>query len=129
MSKVTGKDTTPEIIVRRYLFSLGFRFRKNVSELPGKPDIVLPKYKTVVFVNGCFWHGHRNCKKASLPRSNRDFWEQKILRNTSRDRAQKRALKKMGYRVLVVWQCELRPAFRDKNLEKLVKKVRADAPS
>ena len=77
MSKISGKDTKPEILVRKYLFSKGFRFRKNVKDLPGKPDIVLPKYKTIIFINGCFWHGHENCKKATLPATNTEFGEKK----------------------------------------------------
>ena len=84
MSKISSKDTKPEILVRKFLFSKGFRYRINVKTLPGKPDIVLPKYKTIIFVNGCFWHGH-NCKKGKLPSSNTDFWKEKISNNKSRD--------------------------------------------
>jgi len=86
MSKITGKETKPEILVRKYLFAKGFRYRKNVKTLPGKPDIVLPKYKTVVFINGCFWHGHKNCKKANLPTTNFNFWKEKIDKNIIRDK-------------------------------------------
>jgi len=78
MSKISGKETKPEILVRKHLFANGFRYRKNVKELPGKPDILLPKYKTVIFINGCFWHGHENCKRAKLPTSNTEFWQNKI---------------------------------------------------
>lgn len=85
MSKISGKETKPEILVRKYLFSKGFRYRKNAKELPGKPDIVLPKHKTVIFVHGCFWHGHEGCRKSQLPTSNIEFWTEKIGRNKERD--------------------------------------------
>lgn len=106
MSKVTGKETKPEITVRKYLFSKGFRFRKNVKTLPGSPDIVLPKYKTVVFVHGCFWHGH-NCRKGRLPGTNHEFWVDKIAKNTERDNRKISELTDLGWKVLVVWDCEL----------------------
>lgn len=86
MSKISGKDTKPEILVRKYLFSKGFRFRKNVKDLPGKPDILLSKYKTIIFINGCFWHGHENCKKSALPATNIAFWKGKISSNIIRDK-------------------------------------------
>ena len=86
MSKISGKETKPEILVRKYLFAHGFRYRKNVKKLPGKPDIVLPKYKTIIFVNGCFWHGHENCKKSALPTTNTEFWKEKISANVIRDK-------------------------------------------
>src|ERR1700739_1798896 len=86
MSKISGKETKPEIIIRKFLFSKGFRYRKNVSTLPGKPDIILSKYSTVIFVNGCFWHGHKNCKAAKLPSTRRQFWEEKINNNIVRDK-------------------------------------------
>ncbi len=87
MSKVSGKETKPEIIVRKFLFAQGFRYRKNDKRFPGKPDIVLPKYKTAIFVHGCFWHGHQNCKKSALPQTNYEFWKNKIQRNTERDKS------------------------------------------
>lgn len=119
MAKISRKETKPEILVRKYLFSRGFRYRKNVKTLPGKPDIVLPKYKTVIFVNGCFWHGHKNCKKAALLTTNFNFWKEKIDKNIIRDRKNIHDLKKMGYNVIVVWQCSLTVKKRDETLEKL----------
>ncbi len=119
MSHVTGKETKPEIIVRKYLFSHGLRYRKNVKQLPGTPDIVLPKYKTVVFVNGCFWHGHKECKYSHLPSTNIEYWEKKIADNLERDKRKKRELEELGYHVLIVWQCQLKPKVRTKNLENL----------
>jgi len=108
MAAIKGKDTKPELIVRKYLFSRGLRFRIQVSELPGKPDIVLPKYKTVIFVNGCFWHGHEGCKYFRLPKSNVKFWEEKIERNVARDKESMQSLLDSGWNVIRVWECELR---------------------
>lgn len=96
MSHVTGKETKPEIIVRKYLFARGLRYRKNVKRLPGTPDIVLPKYKTAVFVNGCFWHGHKGCKYSHLPSTNFEYWEKKIADNIERDERKKRELEGLG---------------------------------
>ncbi len=107
MSKIRGKETSSEIIVRKFLFSKGFRFRKNVKTLPGTPDIVLPKFNTVVFIHGCFWHGHKNCIKAQLPETRKQFWEKKITGNVNRDRKNIRQLKKAGWDVIVLWQCRL----------------------
>ncbi len=106
MSKVTGKETKPEIMVRKYLFSKGYRFRKNVKALPGSPDIVLSKYKTAIFVHGCFWHGH-DCRKGRLPETNHDFWVDKITKNKDRDKRNISELTDSGWKVLVVWECEL----------------------
>ncbi|HXP52959.1 MAG TPA: DNA mismatch endonuclease Vsr [Bacteroidia bacterium] len=106
MSKISGKETKPEIIIRKFLFSKGFRYRKNVSTLPGKPDIILSKYSTVIFVNGCFWHGHKNCKAAKLPSTRRQFWEEKINNNIVRDKRNIAALKNMGWKVIILWQCQ-----------------------
>lgn len=119
MSHVKGKETTPEIIVRKYLFSRGLRYRKNVKTLPGTPDIVLPKYKTIVLVNGCFWHGHKGCKPAHLPATNLSYWEKKIADNVERDKRKRQELEILGYNVLVVWQCQLKTKVRSDNLEKL----------
>ncbi|MES2556093.1 MAG: DNA mismatch endonuclease Vsr [Bacteroidota bacterium] len=107
MSKISGKETKPEIKVRKYLFALGFRYRKNVSTLPGKPDIVLPKYKTVIFINGCFWHGH-DCKAAKLPTTRTEFWSDKISANRERDNRTYQTLEAIGWKILVVWQCAIR---------------------
>ncbi|WP_257013311.1 very short patch repair endonuclease [Porphyromonas gingivalis] len=123
MSKISGKESKPEILVRKYLFAHGFRYRKNVKDLPGKPDVVLPKYKTVIFVNGCFWHGHDNCKKATLPATNTEFWREKILSNINRDKRQQQELQNKGYKVLIIWQCELTADFREKTLRGLIKKI------
>lgn len=106
MSKIRGKDTKPEIIVRKFLFSKGFRYRKNQKSLPGKPDIVLKKHAAVVMVNGCFWHGHKGCKKFKMPKSNIDFWKNKITRNIERDKVNKSKLYDLGWKVFVVWECE-----------------------
>ena len=108
MSHIPSKDTKPEETVRKYLFSQGFRYRKNVANLPGKPDIVLPKYKTVVFVNGCFWHAHEGCKWFVPPKSNTEFWVNKISGNQDRDAVVKRELEESGWKVIIVWECEIR---------------------
>ena len=108
MSRISGKNTKPEELVRKYLFSKGFRYRKNDKRLPGKPDIVLPKYKTCVFVNGCFWHGHEGCRYFRWPEDNADFWKTKIMQNRERDEKKHKELLKMGWKVLVVWECELK---------------------
>ena len=107
MSRIHSKNTKPEKIVRSMLFSMGFRFRINRKDLPGKPDIVLPRYKTVIFVHGCFWHRH-NCKDATMPKSNTDFWEKKFSANVERDKRVKVELKDLGWRVITVWSCELK---------------------
>lgn len=120
MAAIKGKDTKPEMIVRKYLFSRGLRFRVQVRKLPGNPDIVLPKYKTVIFVNGCFWHGHVGCKYFRLPKSNVEFWKEKIERNIERDRESMQALLDLGWKVIRVWECELRnKANREETLNKI----------
>ena len=107
MSKISGKDTKPEILVRKFLFAHRFRFRKNDKKLPGKPDIVLPKYKIIIFVHGCFWHGHKGCKKSKLPETRKDFWEEKINATINRDYKNIQDLETLGWRIIVVWECEL----------------------
>lgn len=124
MSRISGKDTKPEELVRKYLFSKGFRYRKNVRKLPGTPDLVLPKYRTVIFVNGCFWHGHEGCKYFVWPKSNAEFWRQKIETNISRDRRKEAQLRNMGWKVMIVWECELRPPKRQVTLERLESQLR-----
>lgn len=120
MSAVHGKNTKPEIMVRHYLFSRGLRFRIHDKKLPGCPDIVLKKYKTVIFVNGCFWHGHRDCKYATVPATNKDFWERKIQANRERDESDKYRLELIGWKVLTIWTCEIRNKLkRQESLEKL----------
>ena len=124
MSKIGGKNTKPEILVRKFLFSKGFRYRINVKTLPGKPDIVLPKYKTVIFINGYFWHGH-NCKKGKLPSSNIDFWRKKISNNKSRDDKNSDLLIKLGWKVIIIWQCEISNVNnREIRLEFLLEELR-----
>jgi DNA mismatch endonuclease (patch repair protein) len=113
MAKVSGKDTKPEILVRKYLFSKGFRYRKNVKELQGKPDIVLPKYRTIIFVHGCFWHGHENCEAAKLPASNIAYWTKKVSSNINRDALHFLSLKKLGWNIIVIWECELKTKNRE----------------
>jgi len=122
MSCITGKETKPEIIVRKYLFSQGFRYLKNDKRYPGKPDIVLPKHGTVVFVHGCFWHGH-NCKKGSLPGTRREFWENKINGTKNRDIRNRKALEEKGWNVLTVWECELKSKQSEELLNKLAQKI------
>lgn len=119
MSRIAGKDTKPEELVRKYLFSKGFRYRKNVRKLPGTPDLVLPKYRTVIFVNGCFWHGHEGCKYYVVSKSNTQFWQDKVRRNRERDHEVLHRLAEMGWHTIVIWECELKPAVREKTLESL----------
>ena len=124
MAAIKGKDTKPEMIVRKYLFSRGLRFRVQVRKLPGTPDIVLPKYKTAIFVNGCFWHGHEGCKYFRLPKSNIEFWKEKIERNIERDRESMQALLVLGWKVIRVWECELRnKANREEMLNKIYNSI------
>ena len=124
MAAIKGKDTKPEMIVRKYLFSRGLRFRIQVKSLPGKPDIVLPKYNTVIFVNGCFWHGHEGCKYFRLPKSNVQFWEEKIERNVARDIRNEEALRSLGWRVIRVWECDIkRVAGREEYLQSLYNRI------
>lgn len=106
MAKISGKDTKPEIAIRKALHAKGLRYRKNVSNLPGKPDIVLKKYRTVIFINGCFWHGH-NCRKSALPKTNSDFWKDKIQKNILRDSKNIQELEVNGWQVITIWGCEI----------------------
>ena len=122
MSHIRSKNSKPEELVRKYLFSKGFRYRKNVRALPGCPDIVLPKYKTVVFVNGCFWHKH-DCPRFVWPSSNEDYWRPKILRNVERDRQNAERLKAMGWSVITVWECELKKKVYEQTLEELIEEI------
>jgi len=121
MSNISGKETKPEILVRKFLFSKGFRFRKNDSRYLGEPDIVLPKYKTVVFIHGCFWHGHKGCKRSKLPETNVYFWKNKVSANIERDKKNRSELEKQGWVVLTIWQCKLRnEKLRNQTLNKLI---------
>ena len=124
MSRIKGKDTKPEETVRKYLFSQGFRYRKNDKRLPGSPDIVLPKYKTAIFVNGCFWHGHAGCKYFVWPQNNAEFWRKKIDGNVLRDQKKEEQLRRNGWHVIVIWECQLKTATRQETLEKLVMEIK-----
>ena len=123
MSHIRSTNSKPEEIVRKYLFSKGFRYRKNVKKLPGCPDIVLPKYQTVIFVNGCFWHKH-DCPRFVWPSSNQDYWQPKILRNVERDQLSRQELEALGWKVIVVWECELKKKVRDTRLAALEAEIR-----
>jgi len=123
MSRIKGKDTKPELLVRKFLFANGYRYRLHVKNLPGKPDIVLPKYKTVIFVHGCFWHGHANCKYYVVPKTNTDWWLQKINGNIAKDAKAVKALKKAGWKIITIWECKLKPALVEKTFNALLKKL------
>ena len=123
MSHIRSTNSKPEEVVRKYLFSQGFRYRKNVRTLPGCPDIVLPKYKTVIFVNGCFWHKH-DCPRFVWPSSNEAYWRPKILKNVERDQANSVLLRDTGWNVIVVWECELKKKVREERLDKLCVQIR-----
>lgn len=115
MSKIRGKNTKPEMILRSQLFKHGFRFRVHKKDLPGKPDIVLPKYKTVIFINGCFWHYHKDCREGRIPATNSKFWREKLQKNIAKDEKYEQLLTALGWKVLVVWECEI-----EKHLEKII---------
>lgn len=115
MSRIRSRNTKPEEMVRKYLFSRGLRYRKNVSSLPGKPDIVLPKYKTVVFVNGCFWHMH-DCGRFIWPISNQDYWKPKLIHNVDRDKINSEVLRAMGWNVVTIWECQIGKKVAESNL-------------
>ncbi|MEN6623668.1 MAG: DNA mismatch endonuclease Vsr [Smithella sp.] len=125
MSAVKHENTAPEIIVRKYLFSKGFRYRKNDKRYPGHPDIVLPRYKTVVFVHGCFWHNHIGCKAARTPKSNVEFWTEKQQRNAGRDALERKQLEELGWHIIVVWECEITSkAKKEERLELLARQIK-----
>ena len=126
MSRIKNKGTKPEIMLRKALFARGFRYRVNVKSLPGKPDIVLPRYKTVIFVHGCFWHGHPGCKYAYTPKSNAEFWINKISSNRERDVITKHKLEESGWKVIIVWECELR---HEKDFSILIERLSLDIRS
>ena len=116
MSAITSKDTRPEMVVRRWLWMRGFRYRLQHPRLPGHPDIVLRKYRTCIFVNGCFWHGHDGCRFFKMPKTNTAFWEAKIKRNKERDHQRKLELAEMGWHTITVWECDLKPSKREHTL-------------
>ncbi len=119
MAAIHGKDTKPEMVVRKWLWGHGFRYRLNHPRLPGKPDIVMRKYRTCIFVNGCFWHGHENCKYYTIPKTNTEFWLTKIRINQERDLKVQHELASMGWHSITLWECELKPANRESTLESL----------
>lgn len=123
MSRIKSKDTKVEVKVRQYLFSKGYRFRKNDKRLPGKPDVVLPKYKTVIFVNGCFWHMHEGCKYATIPKTRTDYWLEKFNRNVSNDRKHRCELEAMGWRVITIWECELKRNRFEETMSQVVAQI------
>ena len=125
MSQIKSKNTKPEILVRRFLFSKGFRFRIHDKKLPGKPDIVLPKYKTVILVHGCFWHGHKNCKYFVVPKTRTEWWLNKINRNKENDKKAVRALKNFGYKTLLIWECQLKSKKISRTFSSLLKKLKS----
>lgn len=123
MSRIKGKDTKPEMLVRKFLFANGYRYRLHDKKLPGKPDIVLPKYKTVIFIHGCFWHGHSGCKYYKVPQTNTEWWLNKINGNKVNDEKAVKALKKDGWKIITLWECDLKPAKVDQILHSLLKKI------
>jgi DNA mismatch endonuclease (patch repair protein) len=123
MSQIKGKNTKPEMLVRKFLHANGFRYRLHVKDLPGKPDIVLPKYKTVIFVHGCFWHGHKDCKYFVVPKTRTEWWLTKINSNIANDTKASKALKKEGWKMIHLWECDLKPSKAQTTLFSLIKKL------
>lgn len=123
MSCIRGKGTKPEELIRKYLFAQGFRYRKNDKRLPGTPDIVLPKYKTVIFVNGCFWHAHKGCKWFVPPKSNSEFWQKKFAYNIEHDKRNYQQLEELGWKVIIIWECEIRHGDMQVALQKLISEI------
>ena len=117
MSRVKGKNTGPEIYLRKLLWNNGIRYRINYKDLPGKPDIYISKYKAVIFVNGCFWHMHENCKLSTIPKTNYDFWQTKLTGNVERDKLNYEKLKQQGFSVIIIWGCEIKKMMKDKETE------------
>lgn len=120
MSAIRGKDTKPEVFLRKLLFSQGYRYRKNYSRIPGHPDIYLPKYRTAIFVHGCFWHRHKGCKFAYVPKSNVDFWERKFQENVLRDSVVKAELQERGIKCLIVWECTIKRMLNSDDIERQI---------
>ncbi len=123
MSQIKGKNTKPEMLVRKFLYAHGFRYKLHDRTLPGKPDLVLPKYRTVIFIHGCFWHGHTNCKYFVVPKTRTEWWLQKITGNIANDKKAVKALKKEGWKIITVWECNLKPAKAAKTLKAISKKI------
>ena len=124
MSRIRGKDTSIEVKVRKYLFSKGFRFRKNDKRLPGKPDVVLPKYHTVIFIHGCFWHRHPGCKDTTTPKTRTEYWLDKFERNVANDRARYEALEAAGWNVITLWECDINKRF-DETMSRVVQEFKS----
>lgn len=127
MSRIKGKRTKPEDLVAKYLFAQGYRYRRNVKSLPGTPDIVLKKYRTLIFINGCFWHMHEGCKYFVWPENNAEFWKEKLLANKQRDEEKIKQLTSNGWKVLVIWECQLKSAVRDITLAELSSTIKRQA--
>ena len=123
MSRIKGKDTKPEMLVRRFLHAQGFRYRLHVKDLPGKPDIVLPNYKTVIFIHGCFWHGHKGCRYFVMPKTRTEWWRNKIDTNIQNDATALVRLTVLNWSVITIWECELKPSVVTGTLEKLLLKL------
>ena len=128
MSRIRSKNTKPELLVRRYLFAKGFRFRLHDKKLPGKPDIVLPKYRTVIFIHGCFWHGHENCRYFVVPKTRTDWWLNKIGRNIATDTSATKKLRAAGWKIITVWECTLKKAALEGTLEELSHELYSGLP-
>jgi DNA mismatch endonuclease (patch repair protein) len=124
MSRIRSKNTKPELIVRKFLFANGFRYRLHNKSLPGKPDIVLNKYNTIIFIHGCFWHKHKNCKYAFVPASNKNYWFPKLDKNVEKDIQATKRLREMKWKVLIVWECNLKPNKQEKTLQKILNYVK-----
>lgn len=123
MSMIRCRNTKPELLVRKFLHSNGYRYRINSLNLPGKPDIVLKKYNTIIFVHGCFWHGHHNCKYFKIPETRTEWWKNKIESNRHKDKENEKKLKRLGWKIIIIWECQLRPDKREKTLTKLPEKI------
>lgn len=121
MSRIKGKDTKPEMVVRKFLFAQGFRYRLHTKNLPGKPDIVLPKYKTVIFIHGCFWHGHKGCKYFVAPKTRTEWWLGKINKNRKNDKKALSLLDSDGWKIITIWECELRPQLFKETIKRLLR--------
>lgn len=126
MSRIRGKDTKPEMLIRKFLFSHGYRYKLHDRKLPGKPDLVLPRYNTVIFIHGCFWHGHKGCKYFVVPKTRTEWWLDKIRRNQQNDQQAVELLKENDWKIITIWECDLRPVKVESTLKKLLKSFRND---
>lgn len=126
MSRIHSKNTKPELLVRKFLFNSGLRFRVNVKNLPGSPDIVISKYNTIIFVNGCFWHGHKNCKYFVLPKTRTKWWIDKINQNIERDKRNIKYLKKKGFKIITIWECQIKNLNNNNKIIRLLNKIKSN---